>query len=152
MGAIHGFATLLATVLISYAGHLAFPLLRGVRKILPQMRTLTFWSTCLSFFAITSGNWVYMRYRYPANGARAWLLENTLLVHYLFMEDHEFSVLFTLSFRCCLYLGFVEIWRLNFRAKKSSCSYRNFLALMAMMFFDIGGLVSGLNVASMHSL
>ncbi len=152
MGAIHGFAALLATVVISYAGHLAFPLLRGVRKILPQMRTLSFWSTCLSFFAIASGNWVYMRYRAPVNGARAWLRENTPLVHYLFMEYHEFTVLFTLP------LGAACTWVLwkygdsilepqNRPVLTGTC-----LALMAMMFFGIGGLVSGLNVARMHSL
>ncbi|MDJ1185525.1 hypothetical protein [Roseofilum casamattae] len=152
MGAIHGFAALFATVVISYAGHLAFPLMRGVSRILPQMRTLTFWSTVLSFLAIASGNWVYMRYRAPANGARAWLRENTPLVHYLFMEYHEFTVLFTLPLGvACTWV----LWRYgdSILAKKNrpvltgTC-----LALMAMMFFGIGGLVSGLNVARMHSL
>ncbi|NEQ36861.1 MAG: hypothetical protein F6K40_11455 [Okeania sp. SIO3I5] len=152
MGAIHGFAALLATVVISYAGHLAFPLLRGVRKILPQMRTLTFWSTCLSFCAIASGNWVYMRYRAPANGARAWLRENTPLVHYLFMEYHEFTVLFTLPLgAACTWVlwkyGDSILEQQNRPVLTGTC-----LALMAMMFFGIGGLVSGLNVARMHSL
>ncbi len=152
MGAIHGFAALFATVVIAYAGHLAFPLLRGVPKILTQMRTLTFWSTCLSFLAIASGNWVYMRYRAPTHGARAWLRENTPLVHYLFMEYHEFTVLFTLP------LGVACTWVLwqygdsildkqNRPVLTGTC-----LALMAMMFFAMGGLVSGLNVARMHSL
>ena len=56
MGAMHGLAALLATVTTAYAGHLAFPLLRGAHKILPQTRTLTFWASILSFFAIASGN------------------------------------------------------------------------------------------------
>lgn len=79
MGTIHGFGALLTTVVAVYAGHLAFPLLRGVSKILPQMRTLTFWSTCLAFGAIASGNWAYMRYRagLEFGGARAWLKENS---------------------------------------------------------------------------
>ena len=71
MGAIYGFAALLAILVMSYAGHMAFPLLRGAHKILPQMRVLTFWATCLSFLTIVSGNWVYMRYRAPVGGARA---------------------------------------------------------------------------------
>ncbi|MGK7878707.1 MAG: hypothetical protein AB4060_01185 [Crocosphaera sp.] len=152
MGAIHGFASLLAIIVVTYAGHLAFPLLRRVGKILPQMRTLTFWSTALSFLSIATGNWVYMRYRAPANGARAWLRENTPLVHYLFMEYHEFTVLFTLP------LGVASTWILwkygdsildkeNRPVLMGTC-----LALMAMMFFAIGGFVSGLNVARMHSL
>lgn len=56
MGAIHGFASLMAVV-VAYAGHLAFPLLRRNAKILPKARTSTFWASCLSFLAIVSGNW-----------------------------------------------------------------------------------------------
>lgn len=152
MGAIHGFAALFATVVIAYAGHMAFPLLRGVPKILPQMRTLSFWSTCLSFLAIASGNWVYMRYRAPENGARAWLRENTPLVHYLFMEYHEFTVLFTLPLGvACTWVlwkyGDAILEKQHRPVLTSTC-----LALMAMMFFAMGGLVSGLNVARMHAL
>lgn len=152
MGSIHGTAALLATVVIAYAGHLAFPLLRGVRKILPQMRTLTFWSTCLSFLAIASGNWAYMRYRAPDGGARAWLRENTPLVHYLFMEYHEFTVLFTLPLgAACTWVlwkyGDSILEKQNRPVLTATC-----LGLMAMMFFAIGGLVSGLNVARMHTL
>ncbi|MGK7872329.1 MAG: hypothetical protein AB4426_03120 [Xenococcaceae cyanobacterium] len=152
MGVIHGSAALLAVLVIAYAGHMAFPLLRGVRKILPQMRTLTFWATCLSFLAIASGNWAYMRYRAPINGARAWLRENTPLVHYLFMEYHEFTVLFTLP------LGAACTWIL-WKYGDSILSNKNrpvltatCIGLMVMMFFAIGGLVSGLNVARMHTL
>ncbi len=152
MGAIHGIASLLAVVVIAYAGHMAFPLLRGISKILPQMRTLTFWSSCLSFLAIASGNWAYMRYRAPSGGARSWLVENTPLVHYLFMEYHEFTVLFTLP------LGVACTWVL-WRYGDSIVEKQNrpvlaatSIALMAMMFFAIGGLVSGLNVARMHNL
>ncbi|NEP14274.1 MAG: hypothetical protein F6K14_29590 [Symploca sp. SIO2C1] len=152
MGSIHGIATLLAVLVITYAGHLAFPLLRGVSKILPQMRTLVFWSTCLSFLAIVSGNWVYMRYRAPLGGARAWLRENTPLVHYIFMEYHEFTVLFTfpLGVACTWILwkyGDSILEKHNRPVLTATC-----LGLMAMMFFAIGGLVSGLNVARMHTL
>jgi hypothetical protein len=64
---------------IVYAGHLAFPLLRGSGKILQQMRTLTFWSTVLASLAIATGNLAYMRYRagLEFGGARAWLKENS---------------------------------------------------------------------------
>ena len=152
MGAIHGCASLFAVVVIAYAGHLAFPLLRGNAKILPQIRTTTFWASCLSFLAIASGNWVYMRYRAPANGARAWLRENTPLVHYLFMEYHEFTVLFTLPLGIgCTWIlwkyGDSILDRENRPVLTATC-----FALMAMMFFAIGGLVSGLNVARIHSL
>ncbi|NER49027.1 MAG: hypothetical protein F6J92_20470, partial [Symploca sp. SIO1A3] len=151
MGSIHGIATLLAVVVIAYAGHLAFPLMRGVSKILPQMRTLVFWSTCLSFLAIASGNWVYMRYRAPLGGARAWLRENTPLVHYIFMEYHEFTVLFTfpLGVACTWILwkyGDSILEKQNRPVLTATC-----LGLMAIMFFAIGGLVSGLNVARMHT-
>lgn len=152
MGTIHGCAALLATVVVAYAGHLAFPLLRGVNKILPQMRTLTFWATLVSFLAIASGNWVYMRYRAPANGARAWLRENTPLVHYLFMEYHEFTVLFTLPLGvACTWV----LWKYGdsiLEKQHRPVLVGTCLALMAMMFFAMGGLVSGLNVARMHTL
>ncbi|MFM6536310.1 MAG: hypothetical protein ACKPHR_18935, partial [Dolichospermum sp.] len=63
IGTIHGVGALLATVVAVYAGHLAFPLLRGASKILPQMRTLTFWSSVIAFLGIATGNLAYMRYR-----------------------------------------------------------------------------------------
>jgi len=152
MGAIHGFAALLAVVVVAYAGHMAFPLLRGVRKILPQMRALTFWATCLSFLAIASGNWVYMRYRAPVGGARAWLRENTPLVHYLFMEYHEFTVLFTLPLgAACTWV----LWKYGdsiLEKQNRTVLTATSIALMGMMFFAIGGLVSGLSVARMHAL
>jgi hypothetical protein len=152
MGAIHGCASLFAVVVIAYAGHLAFPLLRGNAKILPQIRTLTFWASFLAFLAIASGNWVYMRYRAPVNGARAWITENTPLVHYLFMEYHEFTVLFTLPLGVgCTWIlwkyGDSILDKHNRPVLTATC-----FALMAMMFFAIGGLVSGLNVARIHSL
>ena len=152
MGTIHGLASLMAVVVVAYAGHMAFPLLRGVSKILPQMRTLTFWATCVSFLAIASGNWVYMRYRAPVNGARAWIRENTPLVHYLFMEYHEFTVLFTLPLgTACAWIlwkyGDSILEKQNYPVLTATC-----IGLMAMMFFALGGLVSGLNVARIHSL
>lgn len=152
MGTIHGFASLIAVVVIAYVGHLAFPLLRGSSKILPQMRTLAFWANLLSFLAIATGNWVYMRYRAPEGGARAWLKANTPLVHYLFMEYHEFTVLFTLPLGvACTWIlwlyGDSILERDNRPVLITTC-----IALMAMMFFAIGGMVSGLNVARVHSL
>lgn len=152
MGSIHGMAAMLAVIVIAYAGHLAFPLLRGSHKVLSQMRTLTFWATMLSFLAIASGNWAYMRYRAPVGGARAWLRENTPLVHYLFMEYHEFTVLFTfpLGAACTWILwkyGDSILERSNRTVLVGTC-----IALIAMMFFAMGGFVSGLNVARMHAL
>ena len=152
MGFIHGMSSMLAILAIAFAGHMAFPLLRGVSKILKQTRVITFWSSVLAFLTIASGNWAYTRYRAPSGGARAWLRENTPLVHYLFMEYHEFTVLFTLP------LGVACTWvlwnygdsildRENRTVLTATC-----LALMAMMFFAIGGLVSGFNVARMHTL
>ena len=152
MGVVHGFASLLAVLIIAYVGHLAFPLLRGVKKILPQLRTLTFWSSIISFLAIASGNWAYMRYRASDGGARAWLRENTPLVHYLFMEYHEFTVLFTLP------LAVASTWVL-WKYGDSILEKQNrpvliatCIALMAIMFFALGGFISGLNVARVHSL
>jgi uncharacterized membrane protein YccF (DUF307 family) len=68
------------------------------------------------------------------------------------MEYHEFTVLFTLP------LGIACTWSLwkygdsildqeNRSVLTATC-----FALMAMMFFAIGGLVTGLNVARIHSL
>lgn len=154
MGTIHGFASLLAMVVVSYLGHLAFPLLRGSSKILVQMRTLTFWTTILSFLGIATGNLAYMRYRagLEYGGARAWLKENSPLGQYVFMEYHEFTVLFILP------LGVACTWILwhygdsildksNRPILTATC-----LALIAMMFFAIGGMISGLAVAKIHAL
>jgi hypothetical protein len=91
LGFIHGLGAMLATVVIAYAGHLAFPLLRGSSKILPQMRTLTFWSSVVAFLAIATGNLGYMRYRADITygGARAWLKENSPLIQYSVYQSAE---------------------------------------------------------------
>ncbi|MEG4405177.1 hypothetical protein [Microcoleus sp. MON2_D5] len=57
MGTIHRMGAMSALLVIVYTGHLAFPLLRGAGKILPQMRTLAFWSTpgkCTKYFGLAS--------------------------------------------------------------------------------------------------
>lgn len=154
MGFIHGLAALLSSIVVIYAGHLAFPLLRGVGKILPQMRTLTFWATLLTFLSIASGNWAYMRYRAGAEfgGARAWFIQNSPLVQYVFMEYHEFSVLFTLPLGVACtwilyYYGDAILEKENRQVLAGTC-----IALMAMMFFGMGGLVTGLGIAKIHAL
>jgi hypothetical protein len=154
MGTIHGFASLLSMVVIVYLGHLAFPLLRGSSKLLTQMRTLTFWSTVLAFLGIATGNLAYMRYRAGIDfgGARAWLKENSPLGQYVFMEYHEFTVLFILP------LGVACTWILwNYGDSILEKSNRPILtatclALMGMMFFAMGGMISGLAVAKIHAL
>jgi hypothetical protein len=154
MGTIHGFGSILAMVVMVYTGHLAFPLLRGSAKLLPQMRTLAFWSSILSFLAIATGNLAYMRYRADIKfgGARAWLKENSPLGQYVLMEYHEFSVLFTLP------LAIAATWIL-WRYGDSILEKNNrpvltatCLALVALMFFSMGGMVSGLGVAKIHAL
>jgi hypothetical protein len=154
IGTIHSSAALLSTVVAVYTGHLAFPLLRGVSKILPQMRTLTFWSTLLTFLGIASGNLAYMRYRADLDlgGARAWLKENTPLGQYVLMEYHEFTLLFTLP------LGVACTWILwKYGDSITEKQNRPVLAatcvsLMAIMFFAMGGLVTGLGIAKLHAL
>jgi hypothetical protein len=154
MGTLHGVGSLLAMVVMVYVGHLAFPLLRGSSHLLGQMRTLTFWASLLSFLAIATGNLAYMRYRADAafGGARAWLKENSPLGQYVLMEYHEFTVLFTLplSIACAWVL-----WKYG----DSILDRRNqpvlavtSVALMAIMFFAIGGMVTGLGVAKIHAL
>ncbi|MBW4510511.1 MAG: hypothetical protein KME64_28945 [Scytonematopsis contorta HA4267-MV1] len=154
IGTIHGFGSLLATVVAVYTGHLAFPLLRGASKILPQMRTLTFWSTVIAFLGIATGNFAYMRYRagLEFGGARAWLKENSPLGQYVLMEYHEFSVLFTLPIGvACTWIlwkyGDSILEKENRPVLTATC-----VALMAMMFFAMGGLVTGLGIAKIHSL
>ena len=154
MGAIHGMGAMLALVVMVYTGHLAFPLLRGAGKILPQMRTLAFWSTLLSFLAIATGNWAYMRYRAGADfgGARAWLKENSPLGQYVLMEYHEFSVLFTLPLTvACAWV----LWNYGdsiLDKKNRPVLTATSVALVAIMFFAMGGMVSGLGVAKIRAL
>lgn len=154
MGTIHGFGSVLATVVAVYTGHLAFPLLRGSSKILPQMRTLSFWSSLLCFLGIATGNLAYMRYRagIEFGGARAWLKENSPLVQYVLMEYHEFTVLFTLPLAvACTWIlwkyGDSILEKENRPVLTATC-----VALIAMMFFAMGGLVTGLGVAKIHAL
>jgi hypothetical protein len=154
MGTIHSFSALLTTVVVAYTGHLAFPLLRGSSKVLPQMRTLTFWSTVITALGIFTGNMAYTRYRANIDygGARAWLKANTPLVQYIFMEFHEFSCLFTLP------LGVACTWILwHYGDSILEKQHRPVLTatcvgLMGMMFFAIGGLISGLSLAKVHAL
>lgn len=154
LGFIHGVGAMLTTVVVAYAGHLAFPLLRGSAKILPQMRTLTFWSTVITALGIATGNLAYMRYRADVNfgGARAWLKENSPLAQYVLMEYHEFSVLFTLPLGvACTWIlwkyGDSILERQNRPVLTATC-----IALMAMMFFAMGGFVTGLGIAKIHAL
>ncbi|OCR01189.1 hypothetical protein BCD67_17665 [Oscillatoriales cyanobacterium USR001] len=154
MGTIHGCGSLLATVVAVYMGHLAFPLLRGVGKILPQMRTLTFWSTSISFLAIATGNLAYMRFRagIEFGGASAWLKENSPLTQYIVAEYHELTPLFTLP------LGVACTWILwkygdSILAKENRpVLAATCVALMAIMFFTMGGLVTGLAIAKIKAL
>jgi hypothetical protein len=154
IGTIHSFGALTTTIVVAYTGHLAFPLLRGSAKVLPQMRTLTFWSTVISALALLTGNIAYTRYRAAIEygGARAWLKTHTPLVQYIGMEFHEFTTLFILC------LGVASTWilwqygdsildRENRPVLTATC-----VALMGMMFFAMGGLVSGLAIAKVHAL
>lgn len=154
LGTIHGCGAMLATVVVAYAGHLAFPLLRGSAKVLPQMRTLTFWSTVLIGLGIATGNLAYMRYRAAIEygGARAWFKENSPLMQYVFMEYHEFSVLFTLPLGvACTWIlwhyGDAILHKQNRPVLTATC-----IGLMAMMFFAMGGFVTGLGIAKIHAL
>ncbi|HEY9621423.1 MAG TPA: hypothetical protein V6C78_13690 [Crinalium sp.] len=154
MGTIHGTGSLLATIVAIYAGHLAFPLLRGATKVVPQMRTLMFWTTCLAFLAIASGNWAYMRYRAAMEfgGARAWLKEVTPLGQYVLMEYHEFTVLFTLPLgAACTWILWQYGDAILDRSNRPVLAATS-IAAMAVMFFAMGGLVTGLGVAKLHAL
>lgn len=154
LGMIHGVGAMMATIVTVYAGHLAFPLLRGSAKVLPQMRSLTFWSAIITFLSIASGNLGYMRYRAGIDfgGARAWLKDNSPLTQYIYMEYHEFSVLFTLP------LAVGSAWVLwNYGDKILEKSNRPVLAgvsvaIMAMMFYAMGGFVTGIAIAKTHAL
>ncbi len=154
MGTIHGFGSILSTVVAVYTGHLAFPLLRGANKVLPQVRTLAFWTTTLAFIGIVTGNWVYMRYSASAEygGAKAWLKENSPLVPYVLSSYHRFSSLFILPLgMACTWI----LWRYGdailekqHRAVLSAVC----VALMGIMFFSMSGLVTGLAISKIHSL
>jgi hypothetical protein len=153
-GFLHGAASMLTTIVVAYAGHLAFPLLRGSAKVLPAMRTLSFWSSIITFLGIASGNFAYMRYRADISygGARAWLKENSPLTQYIFMEYHEFTVLFTLplSVACTWALwnyGDAILERKNRPVLTAVC-----VGMMATMFFAMGGFVSGLAIAKVRAL
>jgi hypothetical protein len=154
LGTIHGVGSLLAMVVMIYAGHLAFPLLRGSGKVLTQIRTLSFWSSLLSFLAIATGNLAYMRYRADSSfgGARAWLKENSPLGQYVLMEYHEFTVLFTLPLAvACTWIfwkyGDSILEKQNRPVLTIAC-----ISLMAMMFFSMGGMITGLGVAKIQAL
>lgn len=154
LGLIHSIGAMLTTVFIVYVGHLSFPLLRGNRKILPQVRTLTFWSTVITALGIVTGNLVYMRYRADLNfgGAQAWLKENSPLTQYLLSSYHGLTSLFLLP------LGVSCTWILwQYGDSITEKHNRPVLAavsigVMGMMFFAMGGFVSGLGIAKIHAL
>jgi hypothetical protein len=154
LGTIHSMGAMTTTIVVAYTGHLAFPLLRGAAKVLPQMRTLTFWSTVISALALLTGNLAYTRYRAAIEygGARAWLKVNTPLVQYIGMEFHEFTTLFILA------LGVGSTWTLWYygdsilEKRHRPVLTATCVALMGMMFFAMGGLVSGLAISKVHAL
>jgi hypothetical protein len=154
IGTIHSVAAFLTTIVAAYTGHLAFPLIRGTKNILPQLRTLIFWFTLLSFFGIVSGNWAYMRYRagIEHGGASAWLKINSPLTHYMVAQYHELSTVFVIPFGvACTWI----LWRYGdsivapeYRTVRAVTS----IALMVLMFLAMGGMVSGLSIAKIHAL
>jgi hypothetical protein len=154
IGTIHSVAALLATIVAVYTGHLDFPLVRDAKNILPQLRTLIFWSTVLSFLGIVSGNCAYMRYRagIEQGGASAWLKVNSPLTHYTLAQYHELSTVFVIPFGvACTWI----LWRYGdriiapeHRAVRSVTG----IALMVLMFLAMGGMVSGLGIAKIHAL
>jgi hypothetical protein len=154
IGTIHSISALLATIVAAYVGHLAFPMIRGTKKMLPQLRTLIFWSTFLSFLGIISGNWAYMRYRVGIEhgGASAWLKINSPLTHYTLAQYHELSTLFIIPFGiACTWI----LWRYGdsiVETQNRAVLSATGIALMVLMFLAMGGMVSGLGIAKIHSL
>jgi hypothetical protein len=154
IGTIHSIAALLTTIVAAYTGHLAFPLIRGTKKILPQLRTLIFWSTLLSFSGIVSGNWAFMRYRagIEHGGASAWLKVNSPLTHYTLAQYHELSTLFAIPLGiACTWI----LWRYGdsiVETQNRAVLSATGISLMALMFLAMGGMVSGLGIAKIHAL
>jgi hypothetical protein len=74
------------------------------------------------------------------------------LVQYVVMEYHEFSVLFTLP------LSVATAWILwsygdaILEKKNRPVLTATCVALMGMMFFAMGGFITGLGIAKVHSL
>jgi len=80
------------------------------------------------------------------------LEENSLLWQYVLREYQEFSVLFTLPLTvACSWIlwnyGDSILEKQNRPVLTATC-----VALMAIMFFAMGGMVSGLGVAKIHAL
>ncbi|MCA1991953.1 MAG: hypothetical protein LDL41_07890 [Coleofasciculus sp. S288] len=152
LGFVHGMAAMLAVIVITYAGHLAFPLLRGAQLVLPKTQKLAFAASVLAFISVATGNAAYARYRAPLNGARAFLTEHSPLVHWVYMEAHEFMVLFTVP------LGVAVSWILwryydaIFTPQNRPVLAATSIALMAMMLYGIIGFVTGLSIAKVHAL
>jgi hypothetical protein len=154
IGTIHSLGSLLATVLAVYTGHLAFPLLRGSAKILPQVRILTFWATVMGFLAIVTGNWAYMRFNADLEfgGGRAWLKENSPLVPSVLSNYHKFSGLFILPI--CTACAWI-LWRYGdaiLEKQHRVILSATCVALMAVMFFAMGDLVTGFGMAKIRAL
>lgn len=152
LGFLHGMGSMLAVVVITYAGHLGFPLLRGAQGILLKTQKLAITSSAFALISVVTGNAAYARYRAPLNGARAFLKENSPLVHWVYMEVHEFVVLFTIP------LGVAVSWIL-WRYRESIFTPTNrpvlaatSIALLAMMLFGIIGFVTGISIAKVHAL
>jgi hypothetical protein len=154
IGTIHSLGALLATVLAVYTGHLAFPLLRGSAKSLPQVRTLTLWATAISFLAIVTGNWAYMRFNADLDfgGGRAWLKENSPLVPSVLSNYHKFSGLFLLPMgAACTWIlwtyGDAILEKQHRVVLSATC-----VALMGLMFFAMSDLVTGFGIAKIRAL
>ena len=154
IGTIHSLAALLATVLAVYTGHLAFPLLRGSAKSLPQVRTLVFWATSIAFLAIATGNWAYMRFNADLEfgGGRAWLRENSPLVPSVVSNYHKFIGLFMLPIGvACTWIlwmyGDAILAKQHRVVLSATC-----VALMGLMFFAMSDLVTGFGIAKIRAL
>jgi hypothetical protein len=154
IGTLHSLGALFATVLAVYTGHLAFPLLRGSAKALPQVRTLIFWATLLGLVAIVTGNWAYMRFNADLEfgGGRAWLRENSPLVPSVLSNYHKFSGLFILPIGvACTWI----LWTYGdgiLEKKHRVVLTATCVALMGLMFFAMSDLVTGFGIAKIRAL
>lgn len=154
IGTTHSVGALLATVLAVYTGHLAFPLLRGSAKSLPQVRKLAVWATLFALIAIVSGNWAYMRFNADLEfgGGRAWLRENSPLVPSIISNYHKFSGLFMLPIgAACAWILWTygdAILEKRYRVVLSATC----VALMGLMFFAMSDLVTGFGIAKIRAL
>ena len=144
---IHGISAILAIVVGTFLTHRAYPLIKGMKVNLENLRRWLLAATVLNLLGAISGNWIYMRYR-GQDGPRDWILAHVPAFHNVLMEFKEFVSLF--PFPLMLSATFMlYYYGMSIQIRKDLCKFVGITIWVSWLFLTLG-FVAGLVLAKLR--